>query len=234
MVRLDHATTRLRAEIAAERFWRAASALRIALRHNPWWHLQPRVPSGVPEDGRWTFGQLVAGLPLVLLRWVAPAAVRLLRERARQQAPLLRRLPKRWEELESLPSADDFVDETRRIGPPSAHRPGSPLIRFNSEEELRRFLGPAGPGREWHHMVEKQLAGWRFPNEVIHSTDNIINLPVEVHRRINAAMQWKAGRPDGRSRREWIEDLNFGDQYNLGLGLIEEIAKELGYEYARY
>lgn len=234
MERLDRAATRLRAEPAAQHFWAAALRLRRALKYNPDWHLQPRIPAGNPDGGQWTFGQFLAGLPLVLLRQVVPTAVRLLRERARQVAPLLRRLPKRWGELEGFPANDDFKDPSRRIGPPSAHRPGSPLIRFNSARELREFLGSAGPGREWHHIVEQRLAGWRFPEEIIHSTDNIINLPADVHQRINAAMQRNDPEFGNLSRRAWIEDKTFGEQYNLGLDLIQQVAEELGYEYTRY
>ena len=234
MDKLDRATTRLKAELATLRLWEAACRLRLALKYNPNWPHQPRIPAGVPEGGQWTFGQLVAALPLVLLRQVAPIAVRLLRERARSLAPLMRRLPKRWNELEGFPVNDDFDHMTERIGPPSAHRPGSPLIRFNSARELREFLGSAGPYDHWHHIVEQRLAGWRFPVELIHSTDNIVSLPIEVHRRINAIMSQRSDAYGGVTRREWIEDKTFGEQYNLGLQLVEKVAKEMGYDYARY
>jgi hypothetical protein len=124
--------------------------------------------------------------------------------------------------------------ETRRIGPPSRQRFGHPQIRFRSERELREYLGPAGPNREWHHIVEKRLAeNGKFPPEIIHSTD-IINLPVEVHRRVSARMSTRERAFDNNIRRRWIEKRTFGEQYDDGLELVEEALKEFGYDPANF
>lgn len=102
---------------------------------------------------------------------------------------MLRRLPRGWGAQTRHPRDEEFDDETKRIGPPSWHRHGYPTVRFQNERELRTWLGPAGPGRKWHHIVEKRLAeNGTFSAEWIHNTDNIINLPVEVHRRVSVSM----------------------------------------------
>lgn len=44
----------LRLEHSAFRFRLAAVRLRLALRYNPYWHLQPRVPADNPGGGQWT------------------------------------------------------------------------------------------------------------------------------------------------------------------------------------
>ncbi|WP_153020052.1 hypothetical protein [Paramesorhizobium deserti] len=97
---------------------------------------------------------------------------------------------------------------------------------------MRDYLGPAGPGREWHHIVEKRLADKGiFPPEQIHSTDNIINLPVQVHRRISARMSRIEPDSGGRILRSKIEEPSFEEQYNHGLKLVREAYEELGYDF---
>lgn len=103
-------------------------------------------------------------------------------------------------------------------------------MRFKTERELRAYLGPAGPGREWHHIVEKRLAGILFPAELIHSTDNIINLPVELHRKINGRMSRKSRETEDIVRRFYISRFSFRHQYNYGIDQIVRSAKELGFD----
>lgn len=231
MHEFERAQTRLRANLAAERFWQAALSLRRALKYNPNWHLQPRMPAGNPDGGQWIAYLLGAtGSLLPILQRLGPQAVARVREAARRIAPILRRLPRPWSE-DRQPPEENYDDETRRIGRDSWQRRGEPNIRFRNESELRSYLGPAGEGREWHHIVEKRLAGRPgFPPERIHSTDNIINLPVEVHRRISGKMSEKSARYDNFVRRQWMGRFSFEEQYNMGLGLIEQTLQERGYD----
>jgi hypothetical protein len=93
----------------------------------------------------------------------------------------------------------------------------------------------AGPGREWHHIVEKRLALILFAAELIHSTDNIINLPVDLHQQINARMS-QNGREQTEHlvRRFYVSRFSFRDQYNYGLDIISDEAEELGYDPSRF
>ncbi|MBL8583783.1 MAG: hypothetical protein JNL61_16360 [Rhizobiaceae bacterium] len=233
----DTAFARLRHQAAARRFIMAGRNLGRALKHNPYWPLQPRVPAGEPVGGQWMdSGPLAGAISLVLpvLRVVGTWAVRRLGEIARRTSPLLRRVPKRWDDGPTIAEDHEFDPETRRIAPPSQRRPGHPLIRFRSERELREYLGPAGPDREWHHIVEKRLAdNGQFPPELIHSTDNIINLPVRLHRGISARMSRIERRLGNQVVRKEVEKLSFKDQYNFGLKLINEVARDLGYDLSR-
>ncbi|MDP3895672.1 MAG: hypothetical protein Q8Q62_03255, partial [Mesorhizobium sp.] len=137
-----------------------------ALKYNPNWPLQPRLPAGTPGGGRW-YPSVGANALIQLLQRLGPPAIARLRETLQRVRPHLTRIPKRWFEGEPLPKDEDFDKETQRIGPPSWHRFGHPNVRFRSERELREYLGPAGNGREWHHIVEKRLAAnGRFPNEL--------------------------------------------------------------------
>jgi hypothetical protein len=166
------------------------------------------------------------------LRFVGVPAIRFLRDRIGRTLPFLRRSPRIWDPQDKFPAEDEFDEDTRRVGPPTARRPEHPVIRFRNERELREYLGPAGPGRQWHHIVEKRLADKGiFPPEQIHSTDNIINLPVEVHQRISARMSRIEPGSGGRTLRSVIEGLPFEEQYNYGLKLIKEAYEELGYDF---
>ena len=233
---IDNRLSRIISFLAAERFSAAAGRVSAALKYNPNWHLQPRVPAGDPEGGQWMPSErAIVGSLLPVLRKVGPPALRLLRETARRIAPVMRRLPRRWDETSQFPDENDFEEETRRISSSSWQRHGYPNIRFRSEDELRRYLGPAGPGREWHHIVEKRLAGRDgLPVEVIHNTDNIISLPVAVHRAINARMSSLSREHGNVVLRYWVERLPFEGQYNFGLDLIDRTLRELGYDPAQF
>jgi hypothetical protein len=225
-----------RSTVAENRLLSAARRLHLALRYNPNWHLQPRVPAGNSDGGQWVAYLTSASSSLLpVLQRIGPAAIAKVRNAARQLAPALRRLPSWWGDDSTFPAEENFDAETRRISQDSWQRHGYPTIRFRSEEELRRYLGPAGEGREWHHIVEKRLAGRDgFPVEMIHSTDNIINLPIEVHRRVSAKMSMRSVEFAGDIRRFWVEKLPFGDQYNHGLRLIEETLEYFGNDPARF
>jgi hypothetical protein len=65
---------------------------------------------------------------------------------------------------------------------------------------------------------------------LIHSTDNIISLPVEVHRRVSSEMSSRRPAFGGDIRRFWLEKMDFRTQYDHGLALIEQSPLELGYD----
>ena len=223
---------RIESSLAANRVLLSCLRLRNALKYNPYWHLQPRAPAGSAHGvgGQWISGAINAALPI--LRFVGMPTIKLLREAIRRTAPYLRRSPRIWDLGDEFPGNEEFDKDTGRIGPPTPRRPQHPVIRFRSERELRNYLGPAGPGREWHHIVEKRLADKGiFPPEQIHSTDNIINLPVEVHRRVTARMSQVAPNADGRVLRSIVEEMSLEDQYNFGIRLIKEAYEELGYDF---
>lgn len=224
---------RLRSALAAERFRQAALRVqRLLSKYNPNWHLQPRVPAGNRDGGQWVAYLLGAAASILpILQRVGAGAIARLREEARHAWPLLRRLPRLWGSDDSFPKEEQFDQETRRIGPQSLRRSGHAFIRFRSMGELRRYLGPAGPGREWHHIVEQRLAEKGiFTPEEIHNTDNIINLPIEVHRRVSARMSRRYEAFISNIRRFEVEILDFSEQYNQGINLVEKTLREFGYD----
>lgn len=218
------ATNTLRYATATLRMQRAAAALLDALKRNAHWHYQPRVPPGTPEGGQWTkvsFGKTI------LKRILSAAAAAKLRAEVKRNKDFLRRSPKRWKRGDTFPADDKFDKETGRIGPATARRPEHPVLRFKDEDELRRYLGPAGEDREWHHIVEKRLAeNGTFPAELIHSTDNIINLPRRVHIQVTSRMNSSIDGPGTPRLRYDVGHRSFEEQYNIGLRLIKHFYKD--------
>lgn len=210
----------------------AAVRLSLTLKYNPNWRQQPRVPRGSRDGGQWTDGGGVqvaaAQVILPILQRAAPAAQRLY-DVGKRVAPYLRRVPKRWDSLDELFADDEFDNETRRIGPISPRRPGHEHLRFRTEKELKDFLGPAGPNYHWHHIVEKWLArDGIFPPEVIHSTDNIIGIPDEVHYCVTGKMG-SLYLDTGFKTRLVVQHWTFAEQYNFGIDLVDQCFSGKGY-----
>lgn len=222
----------IRQTLAGLGFEAAAMRLSIVLKYNPRWREQPRVPRGSREGGRWTDSggvQIAAAQVLLpILQRAAPAAQRLY-EVGKRVAPNLRRVPKRWDLLDDIIVDQEFDNETRRVGPISPRRPGHEHLRFRTEKELKDFLGPAGRNYHWHHIVEKWLArDGIFPPEVIHSTDNIIGIPDDVHYCITGKMR-SYYKDTGFITRKVVGTWAFADQFNFGIDLIERCFSINGY-----
>ena len=90
---------------------------------------------------------------------------------------------------------DVNVDVMARL--PAALAPGGD----NLPQRIEFQLGGVGANvavalAKWG--VEARLAGRRFPPELLHSTDNIVSLPIEVHRRVSARMSSKDDYTEGK------------------------------------
>lgn len=210
----------------------AAMRLSLALKYNPRWHLQPRVPRGNPDGGQWTDngGVQVANLGPIVFPVLKEGGKRALRLAAPRVRTFLDKIPDFWSGNDEFPSVDEFDEETRRIGPFTPRRPQHEFHWFKSWREFKDWLGPADPGWEWHHIVEQRLARKGvFAPERIHNTDNIVMLPLEVHRCISDTMSKKLDRLSPVMRFV-IEMRPYWIQYNQGLKLIETCLEREGYE----
>lgn len=222
-------SSRLRHLFAANAVTLCGWRLQLALKRNPHWHLQPRVPAGRPDGGQWTAGAAV-GVVLRLLKEFSKEARRRIKREGQRLKPRLRSIPRRWDE-ERQPTEDSFDEETRLISQNSWQRFGYPTLRFRTYGDLVTALGSAGPKRQWHHIVEQRHAtSGRFPPELIHSTDNIISLPEEVHVEINRRMSSKSEEFGNDIRRFWVGKMDWRNQYDHGLELIEQVLEYKGYD----
>lgn len=215
----------------------AALRLRLAFKYNPDWHLQPRVPRGNPDGGRWTDGgggTQVANVGAAILPVLREGGRQALKVASTRARPYLMRMPKYWLLGDLFPAEDEFDFETQRIGLPSNRRPETKFIWYKSFDEAKKYLGPAGAGMEWHHIVEQRTAEYGlFPINLVNSTDNLVALPEEVHACITSKMK-RRFLGVGRSTRYVIEPQPFEVQFNFGIDLIKICLREYGYDPENY
>jgi hypothetical protein len=107
--------------------------------------------------------------------------------------------------------------------PPNGHR------AFTSFRAFKRFMGKAGKGKQWHHIVEKHKANLRrFGREALHNTENIVPLEESLHIEVSALYSSKRPKitgSDSLTVREWVRTLSYEEQRAFGLRAIENIRK---------
>ncbi|NMO13895.1 hypothetical protein HPC49_23970 [Pyxidicoccus fallax] len=93
---------------------------------------------------------------------------------------------------------------------------------------LYKGRGSAGPGREWHHIVEQTEGNVRqFGPEAIHNTENVIALDKALHDLVSAFYSSKRPRITNSNLtvREWLSTQSYQAQRDFGLLAIENIGK---------
>jgi hypothetical protein len=90
-------------------------------------------------------------------------------------------------------------------------------------EAMRKAYGSAGPGEEWHHIVEQGGGdSTNFSPEQLHSTDNIMPLPGPVHDLVTA--EYASEYDDsGKSVREWLSGQSFEAQRDEGIKILRRL-----------
>jgi hypothetical protein len=104
---------------------------------------------------------------------------------------------------------------------PGGHR------AFGSFRAFKRYMGKAGEGKDWHHIVEKRNAK-RFGAEAIHNTENVIALEKTLHDRVSAfysSIQENITRSSTLTIRKWLDGQSYEAQRAFGLLAIENIKK---------
>jgi hypothetical protein len=106
---------------------------------------------------------------------------------------------------------------------PSGHR------AFKSFDDFKSSMGPAGEGKQWHHIVEKREANLkRFGAEALHNTENVISLDKEIHTRVSAfysSIQKELTRSRKLTVRMWLGTQSYEAQRQFGLLTIENIKR---------
>ena len=77
---------------------------------------------------------------------------------------------------------------------------------FSSFADLKKAIGSAGSGNDWHHIVEQAQIGISgFSPEQIHNTSNIIAVDHTIHMKITGYYNTKSfDFTNGLSVREWL------------------------------
>jgi hypothetical protein len=89
---------------------------------------------------------------------------------------------------------------------------------------LKRALGPAGEGKQWHHIVEQTEGNvQRFGPHALHNTENVIAIDEGIHQRISAYYSSKDPRfTDGQTVRQWLSGQPFQVQREFGLKVLQQ------------
>lgn len=84
---------------------------------------------------------------------------------------------------------------------------------YRSFSAFKRAEGAAGPGMQWHHVVEQTPGNVaQFGPGVIHNTDNLVRLDVATHRQISGFCSSKALGTDMMVR-QWLRIQSYEDQH---------------------
>ncbi|MDU4961607.1 MAG: hemagglutinin repeat-containing protein [Sporomusaceae bacterium] len=101
---------------------------------------------------------------------------------------------------------------------------------FKTFDELKRVLGPAGEGKQWHHLVEQSQIGKRagFEAEMVNNVDNVIAIPSgsgSIHSVISGHYSSKPDWAGGKTVRDWLADKSFQEQFDYGLNYLKEFGE---------
>lgn len=94
---------------------------------------------------------------------------------------------------------------------------------FETFSALKRYLGPAGSGKEWHHIVEQcQIGKSGFSATSIQNTKNVISISSSLHREISAYYSSIQPFTNGLRVRDWLAGQSFEFQYNFGYDILRK------------
>ena len=95
---------------------------------------------------------------------------------------------------------------------------------FSSFSKFKKEMGSAGPGKEWHHIVEQsQIKKTGFSPEKIHNTSNMIAIDKNIHRKISGYYNYKGfSFTNGLSVREWLAGQSYEKQFEYGIGILKK------------
>lgn len=106
---------------------------------------------------------------------------------------------------------------------PNGHR------AWGSPSGFKSAMGPAGTGKEWHHVVEQTPGNVeRFGGHALHNTENVIALDKALHTnvsRLYSSIRWRITGSHSLTVRKWISTQSYEAQRAFGLLAIENVRK---------
>jgi hypothetical protein len=107
----------------------------------------------------------------------------------------------------------------------SAQAPG--VRSWKSHSGFAKAMGKAGPGKEWHHIVEQTPGNvQRFGPEAVHNTQNVVPLDKALHTRVSAfysAIRFRITGSGTLTVRKWLSTQSYSAQRDFGLLAIQNI-----------
>jgi len=116
-----------------------------------------------------------------------------------------------------FPELVSYFDEPKTL---AEMRPPVRVEDYSSYKAFER-KNSAGLGYQWHHIREQEFGnhqGWD-----VDATDNIVRIPVVLHRRISAFYSSKRAELGGLTIREWVKMRDPEFQWQFGLFVLREV-----------
>ncbi|MEQ3221667.1 hypothetical protein AAA116_19950, partial [Butyricimonas virosa] len=94
---------------------------------------------------------------------------------------------------------------------------------FHSFSAFKRAMGNAAEGNQWHHIVGQHADNVRkFGAESIHNTNNLVEIPKELHHKINGHYNSTRFGTQGLTVRDWLKTQSFEAQYEYGMDVLQK------------
>jgi hypothetical protein len=104
---------------------------------------------------------------------------------------------------------------------PNGHR------AWGSYSGFKSAMGSAGPGKEWHHVVEQTPGNLkRFGGEALHNTENVTALGKTLHTdvsRLYSSIRWRITGSHTMTVRQWLGTQSYEAQREFGLLAIYNV-----------
>jgi hypothetical protein len=111
----------------------------------------------------------------------------------------------------------------------AANAPLNGFKTWGSFSGFKKAMGPAGPGKHWHHIVEQTPGNVkRFGAEALHNTENIIPLDKGQHTHLSAiysSVRYDITQSHTLTVRQWLSTQSYEAQREFGLMAIENVTK---------
>ncbi|RKH54504.1 hypothetical protein D7Y23_00380 [Corallococcus sp. AB050B] len=99
----------------------------------------------------------------------------------------------------------------------------SRLRAWKSFSGFKKAMGPAGPAKQWHHIVEQTPGNvQRFGPEAIHNTENVIAIDEQAHQLVSSYYSSRQAASGGQIVREWLRTQSYEQQRAFGLQTLKD------------
>lgn len=96
------------------------------------------------------------------------------------------------------------------------------IVGWKSTSSLKGSLGPAGLGRQWHHIVEQRASSVHgFGAESNRHIDDVVSIPSAAHYRVRAYYSSIHEFTKGRTVRDWLSDQTNEEQMSVGRVILD-------------
>jgi hypothetical protein len=130
--------------------------------------------------------------------------------------------------LSLAPGAVAAMAQGTSAGGSAARAAPSGYRAWGSFSGFKKAMGKAGPGKQWHHIVEQTPGNVnRFGPQALHNTENIVPLEESLHTRVSAfysSVQRELTNSTWTVR-QWLSTQTYEAQREFGLLAIENVKK---------